>query len=361
IDPASPSTKAPGAVFINKQNGVSVGGDPQFTNGQLQAVTSDLVLSCLDDVRVSGHVLPLASMPTGSEDGQWAQVTAAEHVINGCISPYSCTNTTCESPLTCNSAWGNPSCSCGPGQQLSLSVGVEDVRECIDVDECMLESPPCIHGGICQNLNPGYYCICAAGYTGMNCQWSLIQPHNTQKSTHSAMLLAAIALFLIVLVLLIVLYIHFHQRKLCCKNYRQTEENTKQIKQEKVDDENNFEIVDVRCIKLKSERKNSKGNVVSKITISNTVFQDDVRAYSYEGENSAAGSSLSTISGYCLEISQESKVKPIVPELCSVMDLLHDLPDATLLHPSSQSGLHKNSTDTEIHENMQSTVIECTK
>lgn len=55
--------------------------------------------------------------------------------------------------------------SCGPGRQL---VG----RTCQDVDECAWR--PCLHGGSCQNLRPGFLCVCGPGHAGDYCQWTKV-------------------------------------------------------------------------------------------------------------------------------------------------------------------------------------------
>ena len=39
---------------------------------------------------------------------------------------------------------------------------------CADIDDCI--STPCQHDGICTDLENGYKCSCAAGYTGGECE-----------------------------------------------------------------------------------------------------------------------------------------------------------------------------------------------
>nr|XP_027235811.1 putative neural-cadherin 2 [Penaeus vannamei] len=120
--------------------------------------------TCIDDVRVAGRPLPL---PPAVNVTSWARVTAVHQLEVGCpAAADACANTTsCPTPLACFSSWGRASCSCGPGRQL---VG----RTCQDVDECAWR--PCLHGGSCQNLRPGFLCVCGPGHAGDYCQWTKV-------------------------------------------------------------------------------------------------------------------------------------------------------------------------------------------
>lgn len=57
--------------------------------------------------------------------------------------------------------------SCGPGGRQAGSV-------CEDVDECLWQ--PCLHGGSCHNLRPGFLCVCGPDHLGDHCQWAKIAP-----------------------------------------------------------------------------------------------------------------------------------------------------------------------------------------
>lgn len=57
---------------------------------------------------------------------------------------------------------------------------------CEDVNECQWQ--PCLNGGVCHNLRPGYLCVCGAGHLGDNCQWPVLLPE-----THPFVAPAAIA------------------------------------------------------------------------------------------------------------------------------------------------------------------------
>ncbi|XP_042894152.1 putative neural-cadherin 2 [Penaeus japonicus] len=150
----------PMPILVDKQDCCVVGGQPEFEGEVLVAVNDDLRESCVEDLRVSGHAIPLS---VRENDTRWGQVINQQQVERGCPSPDLCNNTTCVPPLSCHSSWAHAACSCGAGRHL---VG----RVCRDVDECQFE--PCLHGGTCYNSEPGYQCACAPSFAGDNCQWA---------------------------------------------------------------------------------------------------------------------------------------------------------------------------------------------
>ncbi|XP_037788849.1 neural-cadherin-like isoform X2 [Penaeus monodon] len=142
---------------------ITVGAAAEAADGGVDSLDSEKH-TCIDDVRVAGRPLPL---PPAVNVTSWARVTAVHQLEVGCpAAADACTNTTsCPTPLSCFSSWGRASCSCGPGRQL---VG----RTCQDVDECAWR--PCLHGGSCQNLRPGFLCVCGPGHAGDYCQWTKV-------------------------------------------------------------------------------------------------------------------------------------------------------------------------------------------
>ena len=56
---------------------------------------------------------------------------------------------------------------CGPGERLVSGV-------CEDVDECLWR--PCLYGGSCHNLRPGFLCVCGPDHLGDHCQWAKLAP-----------------------------------------------------------------------------------------------------------------------------------------------------------------------------------------
>ncbi|XP_037789364.1 putative neural-cadherin 2 [Penaeus monodon] len=139
---------------------------------------------CIDDLRLSGRPLPL---PASSNSTSWGQVSTFKNTDAGCTSPDACVNTTCGVPLTCTSTWGKATCGCGPGREL---VG----RACKDVDECLWQ--PCLHGGSCYNMRPGFLCVCGPGHSGHYCQWTdLDSPPYHLKGTMAVVTLALSTIF----------------------------------------------------------------------------------------------------------------------------------------------------------------------
>ncbi|KAG0710348.1 Neural-cadherin [Chionoecetes opilio] len=109
---------------------------------------------CLDDVRVSGRVVPL---PPAANSTPWGQATMFQGVKEGCSAPPACANVTCRPPLICVDTWRSYHCGCGTGKVLS---GTRDT--CEDEDECAWD--PCLHGGTCLNKPSGFLCQCASGF-----------------------------------------------------------------------------------------------------------------------------------------------------------------------------------------------------
>ncbi|XP_069941190.1 putative neural-cadherin 2 isoform X2 [Cherax quadricarinatus] len=92
-------------------------------------------------------------------------------------------------------------CSCEPGRQL---VG----HSCQDVDECVFQ--PCLHGGTCYNLTPGYHCLCGPAHTGDNCEWTKLPAHTNPLT--APMAIAAVTLSVIIVVVLgVLLTIRLHR------------------------------------------------------------------------------------------------------------------------------------------------------
>lgn len=84
--------------------------------------------------------------------------------------------------------------SCGSGRQL---VG----HSCQDVDECLWG--PCLHGGSCYNLRPGFQCVCGPSHSGDHCQW-------TDFSSTVHPLTAPLAITALTLSIIILGLSHFH-------------------------------------------------------------------------------------------------------------------------------------------------------
>ncbi|KAK8374085.1 hypothetical protein O3P69_014994 [Scylla paramamosain] len=189
----------PPSLMVDKHDGVTVGGLPEFVGVNLVTVHDDLQDTCLDDLRVSDHQLPLPPAVNGTT---WGQVTTMEHLVEGCHPPGDpCANISCAAPRSCRATWDQPSCSCGPGRRVVDGA-------CEDVDECQWR--PCLHGGSCLNLQPGYLCVCGPGHVGDHCQWSKLASSGHPVAAPAA--IAAITVSVLVLVVLgVVLSLRLHR------------------------------------------------------------------------------------------------------------------------------------------------------
>ncbi|XP_068229632.1 putative neural-cadherin 2 [Palaemon carinicauda] len=178
----------PVSLEVNRNDGVTIGGVPEYAGTKLLTVHNDLQGVCIDDLRISGHQLPI---PPGSNSSKWGQVTTHEGLLHGCVLPDICQNISCKVPLTCHPTWPEPTCSCGDGLQ---TVG----NSCKDINECLWS--PCLNGGSCHNLRPGYFCQCDGRFLGDNCQFKRWETSDRPFTTQA--LIATVAISLLVLVLL---------------------------------------------------------------------------------------------------------------------------------------------------------------
>ncbi|KAK7071830.1 hypothetical protein SK128_016926 [Halocaridina rubra] len=341
--------------------------------------------ACLDDLRVSGHQLP---MPPGVNGSSWGQVTTMEGLTQGCHPPSNCLNTTCEPPLSCYPSWTRASCSCGPGRHLIQGT-------CEDTDECLFQ--PCLHGSTCQNLDPDYMCICGPNHLGKHCQWTKVGPGTHPLTAPVA--ITAVTLSLLILILLGVFFSvrHHRLRSTRAQSRPDTEDNgskspiiyTKQDKRNPVlaldpgkkeeflgisditeatgtpsehiassDTPQNSSFLHLLKLSKAKTAKERKGKMASNSDVEVAVItttdltqsqamgstlttplepcqphhqlpSEDLRNYAYEGDGSSAGSLTSTLSGLRAEMErEESSDKTIVPEFLEVMDLLKNLPEA---------------------------------
>lgn len=79
--------------------------------------------------------------------------------------------------------------SCGLGRHLSSH------NTCEDLDECLWS--PCLHGGTCYNLRPGYQCVCDPSHAGDNCQWTSISSGGHPLTAPAAIAALTVSLLLL--------------------------------------------------------------------------------------------------------------------------------------------------------------------
>ncbi|XP_047482584.1 neural-cadherin-like [Penaeus chinensis] len=188
-------------LLLDRQEGVLVGGSPEYVGVSLFTVHHDFHEGCLDDLRVSGVSLPL---PPLANSTTWAQATMFTHVHPSCHAPAACTNLTCPEPLTCLDVWRRHECGCGEGAALTREGGA-----CRDVDECVWA--PCLNGGTCVNRVPGYLCVCPKSYIGENCEGkALLAPSATLPM---GVVVALVVWAVLVLVMLVVACAVYRRRR----------------------------------------------------------------------------------------------------------------------------------------------------
>ncbi|KAK4288171.1 hypothetical protein Pmani_038787, partial [Petrolisthes manimaculis] len=338
-------------------------GDYSVTLGGVGART------CVDDVRVWDRQLPLPSTDNGTNWG--GKVSSWHHLTPGCTAPDPCLNTTCVAPLACVTNWDTASCSCGPGRHLAG-------HTCRDVDECVWR--PCLHGGTCHNLTPGFQCVCVQGYTGDHCQY----PNPATSASPLTLPLAVTALTLSILVLAVVVgvvvWVWLRRVWAARSGNERTGKGGKGVgmttgKVEDGEDDGGggggcggtlgdtaLETLAIKELPLphqqhKASSKEEGGGATKQqllVTTSATggvkggggpggggggggggktwpdplPVRDDLRAYAYEGDGSSAGSLSSALSGLREEPPDEANIRPLVSDFLEVMDLLRHLPEA---------------------------------
>ncbi|XP_066955765.1 LOW QUALITY PROTEIN: putative neural-cadherin 2 [Macrobrachium rosenbergii] len=358
---------------IDQLNGVTVGEGPDLEDAGLGQDGDDLEGTCLDDLRISGHPIPLA--PTLNRTS-WAEIIAFKRIESGCKSRDACQDIACAAPLSCSNNWGRPICSCGEGRHLSG-------RTCEDIDECLWR--PCLHGGSCYNANPGFQCVCGPSYAGEYCQWS--NHHSPAHPLAAPTAIAAVTLSLLLFVFVGV-FISFRLRRHWMTKKLAPEGEVSATGDEGIIGQEDATIIEVKggteegggggggggggysCLEkdksqevileslhlqpsgiqknAPSEEKGSNPNLVSQPLNKESLAKaahllegrstllddpiaakDDLRAYAYEGEGSSAGSLSSALSGLRVEQTEEFSTSPLVPAFLDVMDLLKNLPEAT--------------------------------
>ncbi|XP_078700993.1 uncharacterized protein LOC144927453 [Branchiostoma floridae x Branchiostoma belcheri] len=83
---------------------------------------------------------------------------------DACVDIDECELDPCHAIATCTNTAGSYSCQC-PDMYEGNGIGVDGCR-----DEKNCDNYRCLNGGVCEELDPGYHCICAGPYWGEYCQ-----------------------------------------------------------------------------------------------------------------------------------------------------------------------------------------------
>ncbi|KAK7071119.1 hypothetical protein SK128_019333 [Halocaridina rubra] len=188
---------------VDKQEGVHVGGSPEYVGLSVFKIHNDFQEGCIDDIRISGRSVPLPPALNGTP---WGQASMFKGVDGGCRAPASCTNVSCKTPFTCIDTWRSYQCGCGEGRTLSSSGTV-----CEDINECTWE--PCLNGGSCFNKESGagYVCACPVGYTGEHCRLPDASAASLNLSLGALLSIMVWCTFLFLLICAFLL--HHHNRR----------------------------------------------------------------------------------------------------------------------------------------------------
>ncbi|XP_042213434.1 putative neural-cadherin 2 [Homarus americanus] len=185
---------------VDGQEGVHVGGTPEYAGVTVYNIHRDYHDGCMDDLRISGHGVPL---PPAVNSTAWGQASVLKGVEQGCGAPPACANVSCRDPLSCVDTWRSYHCGCGEGRMLTTS------QTCDDVDECVWQ--PCLNSGSCFNTQPGYVCSCPAGFNGQHCH--LPDVGETSLKLSLAALVAIVVWCTFLLLLICAFLLHQHHRR----------------------------------------------------------------------------------------------------------------------------------------------------
>ncbi|GFR69872.1 neural-cadherin [Elysia marginata] len=157
--------------------------------GVSATLTDDLVMTCVQDIRVNDHYFPMSEEESKDPD-TYAWVADNQNTREGCYR-NDCTSKSCVEPQICIPLWEHHECRCETGYRL---FGSKCLSSCTP--------NPCFNNVSCSVVNSRVLCRCPPGWRGQFCDTlapELVTSGNISDSAMAAMIVSMISALLLVL------------------------------------------------------------------------------------------------------------------------------------------------------------------